>query len=71
MQRFVLLQPPLPAERGCAAAVAAGEELQPGAADTFASAYAVHRPSTASSSDWFIISTYWGPPLVSDGLIDS
>lgn len=46
MQRFVLLQPPLPAERGCAAAVAAGEELQPGAADTFASAYAVHRPST-------------------------
>lgn len=40
----MLPQPPLPAELGPAAAVAAVEELQPGAADaTFAAAHAVHR----------------------------
>lgn len=56
MQRLVLLQSPLSAERGRAATVAAGEELQPGAADTWASVHAVHRPTTANSSDrWYNI----------------
>lgn len=56
VQRLVLLQPPLSAERGRATAVAAGEEMQPGAADTWASVHAVHRPATANSSNrWYNI----------------
>lgn len=54
VQRLVLLQPPLSAERGRAATVAAGEQPQPGAADARASVHAVHRPATANSSDcWY------------------
>lgn len=55
VQRLVLLQPPLSAERGRAATVSAGEEPQPGGADTWASVHAVHRPATSKSLDRYLL----------------